>query len=71
MEKLVKIRLFDSTAGTGFAYGKGENEIPESLAKRFVASGLGEYIGEPKQAPTPANLAERAVSQQAKKAEKR
>lgn len=72
MEKTVKIRLFNSVVGTGFAYGKGENDLPESLARDFVASGLGEYVVEPpKIATKPHERAENAASQQAKKAEKR
>lgn len=71
MEKLVKIRLFDSTAGKDFAYGKGENEVPESRAREFVACGLAEYMDAPKAATKPHEASERAISQQAKKAEKR
>ena len=71
MEKTVKVLLYDSLAGTNFAYGKGENDIPESLAKRLVADGLGEYVGAPKTAAKPSDLAETRPSTAAKKAEKR
>lgn len=66
MEKTVKILLYDSVAGLGFAYGKGENEIPAERAAEFVRAGLGEYIGQ-----KPSDVSEKAISQQAKKAEKR
>lgn len=78
MEKTVKIILFDSLAGRDFAYGKGENEVPEHLAAEWVAKGLGEYVGAKpspleggKGGEKPHELAERAISPQAKKAEKR
>lgn len=68
MEKTVKILLLQSVAGRSFAYGKGENDVPESLAASLVKSGLAEYIGSAKK---PHETAERAISQQAKKSEKR
>lgn len=67
MPNLVKVLLFDSVAGLGFAYGKGENEIPEDRAAEFVAAGLGQYIT----APKPSDLSEKATSKQAARAEKR
>ncbi len=67
MEKTVKILLFESVAGLGFAFGKGENEVPEKLAADLVKSGLAEYPG----AKKPSDLAETRPSPQAKKAEKR
>lgn len=79
MEKTVKIHLFDSLAGRDFAYGKGENDVPPHLAAEWVAKGLGEYVGGAKPSPLeggkggekPSELAEKAISPQAKKAEKR
>lgn len=67
MANLVKVLLFDSVAGLGFAYGKGENDLPEDKAAEFVAAGLAEYITTPK----PSDLAEKATSKQATRAEKR
>lgn len=70
MQKLVKIRLFDSTAGRGFAYGKGENEVPEEQARQFVSEGIAEYIDQAKTATKPNERAEKPQSPAAK-AEKR
>lgn len=67
MSKLVKVLLFDSVAGRGFAYGKGENDLPEDKAAEFVAAGLAEYIT----APKPSDLAEKRPALTAAKAEKR
>ena len=76
MEKTVKIRLFESVAGTDFAYGKGENEVPADRAAEFVRAGLGEYIGAGLgeyigAAAKPSDLSEKATSKKAAKAEKR
>lgn len=73
MEKTVKILLFDSLAGRGFAYGKGENDVPEHLAAEWVKIGLAEYVNPPqtKTATKPSDHSEKAISSAAKKAEKR
>ena len=65
---MAKILLYDSIAGLHFAYAKGENEVPDKLAAEWVKCGLAEYIGAAK---SPHQTAEKAISQQAKKAEKR
>lgn len=65
---MAKILLKESIAGLNFAYAKGENEVPDQLATEWVKVGLAEYIGAAK---TPHQTAEKAISQQAKKAEKR
>ncbi len=70
MQKLVKIVLFDSTAGRGFAYGKGENEVPEDQARQFVSEGIARYVDQPNTAAKPNERAEKPVSPAAK-AEKR
>ena len=70
MVKTVKIRLFDSLAGIGFAYGKGENDVQEQLAAQFVKEGLAEYVGAPT-AAKPSDLTEKAISKAAKTAQKR
>lgn len=46
MEKTIKVLLFDSVAGRGFAYGKGENDIPESIARDLIKSGLAAIVGQ-------------------------
>lgn len=71
MQKLVKILLFDSTAGRGFAYGKGENDVPEDQARKFVSEGIARYIDQPKTAQAPHQTAEKATNPKAKTAEKR
>lgn len=71
MEKTLKVLLYDSLAGKDFAYGKGENDIPESRAREFVAAGLGEFVGAQKPGTKPHELAEKAISEKAAKAEKR
>ncbi len=73
MEKTIKILLFDSLAGRGFAYGKGENDVPEHLAAEWVKIGLAEYVNPPqtKTAQGPHQTAEKAISAQAKTTEKR
>ena len=53
MEKTIKVLLFDSVAGRGFAYGKGENDIPESIARDLIKSSLAAIIGQ-KASETPA-----------------
>lgn len=65
---MVKILLKQSVVGTGFSYGKGENEVPDKLAAEWVKCGLAEYIGAAKK---PSDLAETRPSPQAKKSEKR
>ena len=74
MEKTLRIRLFQSAAGRDFAYGKGENDVPEERAREFIRAGLAELVEPPKGASTaqaPHQTAEKAVSPAAKKAEKR
>lgn len=71
MQKLVKIVLFDSTAGRGFAYGKGENEVPEDQARQFVSEGIAQYVDQPNTAAKPSDLTQKATSKQAANAEKR
>lgn len=72
---MAKILLYDSIAGLHFAYAKGENEVPDKLAAEWVKCGLAEYIGAAKKSPIDGGrgveTAEKAISQQAKKAEKR
>ena len=74
MEKTLRIRLFQSTAGRDFAYGKGENDVPEERAREFIRAGLAELV-EPSKglstAQAPHQTAEKGISQQAKAAEKR
>lgn len=67
MSKLVTVILKQSLVGTGFAYGKGQNDVPEQLAIEWVRVGLAEYPG----AKPPHALAETRPSPQAKAAEKR
>ena len=73
MEKLVKVRLFHTLAGLGFAYPKGENEMPADRAAQFVSEGIAEYVDPPqtKTAQAPPQTTEKAVSAAAKTAEKR
>lgn len=68
MEKTVNILLFESVAGRGFAFGKGENEVPEKIAADLVKAHLAEYIGA---AAQPHQKAEKATSKAAQNAEKR
>lgn len=68
MSKLVTVTLKQSLVGTGFAYGKGPNEVPEHLAAEWVRVGLAEY---PAAAKKPSDLAETRPSPHAKAAEKR
>lgn len=65
MEKTIKIMLSESVAGRGFAYGKGENDVPETIARDLIAAGLARLVG-----AKPSDQAEKPVSP-AKKAEKR
>lgn len=66
---MAKILLYDSVAGLNFAYAKGENDnVPEKIAADLVKAGLAEYVGAAK---APYQTAEKAISPQAKKAEKR
>ena len=46
MENTIKVLLLDSVAGRGFAYGKGENDIPESIARDLIKAGLAVIIGQ-------------------------
>ena len=72
MENTVKIRLFDSTVGNDFAYGKGINDVPADRAAILVRDGLAEYVeAQPKTAAKPSDLSEKATSKPAAKAEKR
>jgi len=68
MEKTVKILLFESVAGRGFAYGKGENDVPEKIASDLVKARLAEYVGP---AALPHQKAEKATSKAAGAADKR
>lgn len=68
MEKMVKIILFESVAGRDFAYGKGENEIPESLALELIRAGHGRPLDT---AALPHQKAEKATSKAAAASEKR
>ena len=65
MEKLVRVLLLNSVVGTGFAYGKGENDIPESIARDLIKSGLAAIVGQ-----KPSETAEKPASP-AQSAEKR
>jgi len=66
MEKTVKIRLFSSVAGTNYAFGKGEIDVPEHIARELVKAGHAEYVGQ-----KPSDRAENALSPKAQKREKR
>ena len=67
MEKRFKIRLLTSVTG-GVTYAAGDEVAAlEETARDLVRAGYAEFIGGQK----PSDTAERAVSPQAKKAEKR
>jgi hypothetical protein len=66
---MAKILLFESVAGLGFSFGKGEHDdVPDKIAADLVKAGLGKYIGNSQK---PHERAQTATSQQPKKAEKR
>lgn len=68
MEKTVKIILFESVAGRDFAYGKGENEVPEALARELIRAGHARPLDI---AALPHQKAEKATSKAAQTSEKR
>lgn len=69
-DKKITVRILESRSGDRFDYRRGQIvDLPEEQAKKWIARGIAAQTDE--KAPTPANLAERAISQQAKKAEKR
>ena len=68
MEKMVKIILFESVAGRDFAYGKGENDVPESLARELIRAGHAQPSDT---ATLPYQKTEKATSNAAQTSEKR